>query len=229
MVVSKPAGARGRRWRDRISNFSSEVQAVAAPDLKFYDVYVAFPGSAHDQRIFDESPLGRSLLSEEHAICRQPPIAFEEFPHFRPYLLRDAGYCLQENLIVPYSRAEESVALMRTFNFRLSSQRMCVERAFDHLKSVFRLLCGADRVLKARGERISTYIMSRIIMHNWLKDHGFDIDKREAERWEREERMQPEIADAQRDERAPAWEQGRQMKTAVRQMFVGSLPDEMEF
>lgn len=46
--VTKPVGARGRRWRDRNKQFSTIVQAVTGPDLKFYDVFVGFSGAAHD-------------------------------------------------------------------------------------------------------------------------------------------------------------------------------------
>lgn len=208
VVISKPGGAHGRRWRDRNSNFSSVVQAVAAPDLKFYDVYVGFPGAAHDQRVFDESPLGQSHFSEEHAIYRQPLITFNNFAPFRPYLLGDAGYRLQENLVVPYSRVDERTPLLRTFNFRLSSQRMCVERAFGHLKSVFRILCGADRVLRAKEDRIPTYIMSCVISHNWLKGRGFAIDETEVEQMQREERARPRVMQPQPNDGSTAGERG---------------------
>lgn len=57
---------------------------------------------------------------------------------------------------------------------------MCVERAFGHLKMVFRVLSGGERVLKTRFERVPIYILSCIVLHNVLRDYGFEVDEAEA-------------------------------------------------
>lgn len=49
-----------------------------------------------------------------------------------------------------------------------TSQRMCVERAFGHLKMIFRILSGTERCLKADFTRVPLYVLSCVVMHNFL-------------------------------------------------------------
>lgn len=60
--------------------------AVVAPDLRFYDVFVGFPGAAHDQHVFGESPLGKALREGAHPFCWQAPIPYRD-TFVTPYLL----------------------------------------------------------------------------------------------------------------------------------------------
>lgn len=190
--VAKLAGPQGKRWRDRNSLFSVIVQAVVGPDLKFYDVFAGFPGSAHDQHVFAESPLGRAFRAGTHLVQQLLPIPFRQ-ALVKPYLLGDFRYKLLPDLIVPYSSAEEGgdeTGRLR-FNFMHSSLRMCVERAFGHLKMVFQILTSSANCLKADETRVPIYILSCIIMHNFLKELGHVIDESEAEQF-----LDPEGAEA---------------------------------
>lgn len=107
IVISKPAGPHAKRWRDRNRQFSCIVQAVCAPDLKFYDAFVGFPGSAHDQHVFAESPLGRGFREGTHPICTHEPIPYRRTT-LKPYLLGDSGYKQLPTLVTPYSSNEEA-------------------------------------------------------------------------------------------------------------------------
>lgn len=104
--VKKPGGAHGRWWRNRNSQFSSIVQAVRAPDLKFHDGFLGFPGSAHDQHVFAESPLGVAFRAGTHPIQLQAPIPCRR-TSIHPYLLGDSGYKALTDLVIPYSSSEE--------------------------------------------------------------------------------------------------------------------------
>lgn len=74
--IAKPDGPRGKRWKDRNSQFFIIVQAVVAPDRRFYDVFVGFPGAPHDQHVFAESPLGKAFRAGTHRIQKLLPIPF---------------------------------------------------------------------------------------------------------------------------------------------------------
>ncbi|XP_018400004.1 PREDICTED: putative nuclease HARBI1 [Cyphomyrmex costatus] len=110
---------------NRKQYFSIHMQATVDHNMKFIDVFIGYPGSVHDARVFKESPLYESLQE----ICSDGS-----------YLLGDSAYPCLRNLIVLYRDTGHLTQAQRHFNQRLSSCRVKVENAIGCWKQRFRQL-----------------------------------------------------------------------------------------
>ena len=101
------------------------------------DVCIGWPGSVHDSRVFNHSPLGLKFESEEFKNQPQP-----ENSHF----IGDAAFRTSTYLITPFRESqlrtgvpgEPTIRENQHFNYKLSGARAVVERAFGMLKGRFR-------------------------------------------------------------------------------------------
>ncbi|XP_039302174.1 putative nuclease HARBI1 [Solenopsis invicta] len=109
---------------NRKQYFSIHMQGVVNHKLKFLDVFIGYPGSVHDARVFRESHLYECLQD----IC------------LSSYIVGDSAYPCLEYLMVPYRDNGHLTRAQRNFNSRLSSCRVVVENAFGILKQRFRQL-----------------------------------------------------------------------------------------
>ena len=111
--------------------YSLVLQAVCDHEMRITDVFVGWPGSAHDTTVFDDSDLGRLSATN-------PSTLFRDGTH----LLGDKAYCLTPTLLIPYKEGrdlENSSERLR-FNKAHSSTRIVIERAFGCMKGRFRRL-----------------------------------------------------------------------------------------
>src|SRR5215469_14040170 len=115
-------------YYNRKGFYSIVLQAVIDSYGKFIDIFVGFPGSTHDSRIFRNSPLYYALSSSSSII---PSNA---------YILGDAGYPCQNWLITPYRDTGRLTPKQTYYNVKHSQTRISVEQAFGKLKSRFRCL-----------------------------------------------------------------------------------------
>ncbi|VDL82220.1 unnamed protein product [Nippostrongylus brasiliensis] len=99
---------------------SINVGAIADLDLKFLWISVAYPGSAHDSRVFRSSALYRDLSAGRK----------------QGVLLGDSAYRLENFLLKPYL-GDTMTEPQRCFTEALQRGRVCVERAFGALKRQF--------------------------------------------------------------------------------------------
>lgn len=91
------------------------------------------------------------------------------------HLLGDKAYPLLEKLLVPYRDVRVLTPQERNFNYRLSSVRNCIERAFALLKKRWRCL----KFLDVRNiEWIPKYIMACCVLHNIciMENDLWDLD-----------------------------------------------------
>ncbi|XP_071578821.1 uncharacterized protein [Temnothorax nylanderi] len=110
---------------NRKQYFSLHVQGTVDHKMKFMDVFIGYPGSVHDARVFRNSYLRNDLRE----LCAD-----------NYFLLGDSAYpCLKE-LIVPYRDNGHLTRAQRHFNQKLSSCRVIIENAFGCLKQRFRQL-----------------------------------------------------------------------------------------
>jgi hypothetical protein len=112
----------------------------------------------HDSRVFRRSRIGQSLLPG----CDEAPMIPDG-----TYLVGDAGYPSNVNILVPYpsvlSPANE------WFNYIQSSTRIVVEQAFGRLKNRFRILLQSQN---ARPLRAKNNTFACIVLHNILNRRG---------------------------------------------------------
>ena len=94
------------------------LQAVISSDKLFIDVFVAYPGSVHDARVFRNSGLYEDTSSN--------PIS--RFPNRELYILGDSAYPLLLWLITPYRDTGRLTHQQKRFNYRHSAARIVVER-----------------------------------------------------------------------------------------------------
>lgn len=64
--ISKPVGvAEPEIYRNRKGFYSLNVQLTCGPDMKIYNIVARWPGSTHDNRIFDNSSLNHRLSTNQ--------------------------------------------------------------------------------------------------------------------------------------------------------------------
>lgn len=102
------------------------LQAVSDHRLLFLDIFVGWPGSSHDARVFKNSPL--FLDSAEKVIPKNK------------YILGDAAYPLLPWLMTPFKDYGTLSREKQNYNKQHSRGRQVVERAFGQLKGRFRRL-----------------------------------------------------------------------------------------
>ncbi|KAJ4437592.1 hypothetical protein ANN_17737, partial [Periplaneta americana] len=137
--------------------YSVQLQAVCDHKMKIRDVFVGFPGSVHDSRVFRRSPLSESLPQKCHHL----------------YLLGDSGYPCLENLLTPFRDRGNLRRAEREFNTRLSKNRYLIEHCFGLLKQKFRQLYH----VKLKNIRdIVHLIRACCVLHNIVIDDHFQYE-----------------------------------------------------
>nr|XP_023018368.1 putative nuclease HARBI1 [Leptinotarsa decemlineata] len=96
---------------NRKGYYSIQMQAVCDHRRKIIDVFIGYPGSVHDSRVFRNSPL-KNRLEEK---CG------------RYYLLGDSGYPLLPNLLTPYKDRGNLTRRQQNYNLKLSKNRYVIE------------------------------------------------------------------------------------------------------
>uniref|UniRef100_A0A914UQC5 Putative nuclease HARBI1 n=1 Tax=Plectus sambesii TaxID=2011161 RepID=A0A914UQC5_9BILA len=114
----KVKGPRRREYEyvGRKGGHTMNVQAVALPDGTFSNVLVKYPGSAHDSRIFRESPLYRDLQAGRK----------------QGLLLGDSAYALSTFLMKPLPNPVTDPE--KRYQKAFLTTRATVERTFGQLK-----------------------------------------------------------------------------------------------
>lgn len=125
--------------------------------------YTGWPASAHDSRVFNNSPLGL-----------QP----DSFFHDGAYLLADSAYTSSATIVPAYKKPANS-ALSREqvdFNYKLSNMRVRIEHAIGILKGKFQSLKGLRACIRGNRDiqRLSYWIRACIVLHNIVLNDTLD-------------------------------------------------------
>lgn len=127
---------------------------------KIIDVFIGYPGSVHDSRVFRNSALKNNLEEK----CG------------RYFLLGDSGYPLQANLLTPYNDRGNLSRRQQNFNLKLARNRYVIEHCFGILKQKFHQLYH----IKLRGVRhIVHFIRAACVLHNIAIMEEFIINNEE--------------------------------------------------
>lgn len=119
--------------------------------MKIRDIFVGFPGSVHDARVYRRSTLSRTL----HEKCQNL------------YILGDSAYPLQQYLLTPFKDRGQLTRRQIKYNTTLSKNRIVIEHCFLRLKQKFRQLYH----MKLRNMRTMTHLIRACcVLHNWSLD-----------------------------------------------------------
>lgn len=124
-----PGPMKDNSYYNRKGFHSVLLQGIYNAKKEFIDVYCGWPGSTHDARMWQNSPIYQKL-SENHEQMLPP----------NTYLLGDSAYPLQVFIMVPFKNNGHLTHAQNQFNIRLCSTRVIIEQAFGHLKCLFRRL-----------------------------------------------------------------------------------------
>jgi hypothetical protein len=107
---------------------SINMQAVCDSNMKFIYCDVGFAGSVHDARVYKMSTLYEKLDTGIIAIPNEY------------HMIGDSAYPISNSLITPYRDTGNLTPIQINYNFKHSSTRMTIERAFGMMKCRFRRL-----------------------------------------------------------------------------------------
>lgn len=155
LPIELPYDEDSSQYFDWTHKLSVSMQAICDQNLQFLDVCCGLPGSIQDTRLMKMSRFYYQVTQHGTRLSR-PLFRCADGRMLQEYIIGDAGYPLLPWLIVPFARGVSKQT--DAFNYKFSSTRMCVERAFGRLKGTWRIL---SRVLwKPRMERLGEMIFA---------------------------------------------------------------------
>ncbi|KAK4886504.1 hypothetical protein RN001_002775 [Aquatica leii] len=140
----------------RKSSYAITLQGICDAELKFTDVFVGFPGSVHDNRIFRNSDIYIAVRNHLR----------EYFPH-EEYIIGDKAYPVLNWCIPPFINRGNMTPAKRHFNSTLSKTRQTIERTFALFFGRFRRLKFLDM---NRLDCIPATVLATCVLHNICLD-----------------------------------------------------------
>ena len=144
-------------------------QALVDHQNRFLNVYVGWPGSVHDARIFSNPEVFTKGQSGRLAPNTVRIIGGVSVP---VVILGDPSYPLLPWLMKPYPGAGLSVK-EKKFNSRLSRARVVVECAFGRLKGRW---CSLLKRNDIKIDFMTTFVTACYILHNICEVHHVSFD-----------------------------------------------------
>lgn len=143
-------GANAEYFRNRKGIFSLNVQTVGSADLKVMNVVARWPGSCHDQTIFNNSKLKMQL----------------ENNFYKGYILiADSGYANTSYMATPLLECHNPVEQL--YNECIIRTRNVVERLFGVWKRRFPVLSLGMRL---KMETVQDIVVATAVLHNIAVD-----------------------------------------------------------
>lgn len=124
-----------------------------------------FVGSLNDAGVFYHSDIRRAILD---GILQFPRKIIRGTGITRLFFIEDAGFGLEDFLLVPFSRMRNLLPEMRLFNYRHSRARRVIECAFGLLKLRWRAF---DKPLGFSVRNCEIVIGATLCLHNYLITH----------------------------------------------------------
>ncbi|KAK3920195.1 Putative nuclease [Frankliniella fusca] len=150
--IKSPGGEQAEYYRCRKGYFSLNCQAICNANMEILDMVARWPGSTHDQTIFDQ--------------CRQRAL-LENDRYGDVYLLGDGGYACRKYIMTPL--AECRTPAENLYNEAQIRTRNPVERLFGIWKGRFPVLAlGLNVDLK----NVEPIIIATAVLHNILRRRG---------------------------------------------------------
>lgn len=144
--IQRPGGENAEDYRCNKGFFSLNVQGICDSDMKFTNIVASWPGSVHDDTIFENSHVYNIL---------------EQGNYNGFYLLGDSDYQCREYLLTPIPEPKNEKE--RKYNTSHAETRNCVKKAFSVLKRRFACLSIPLRTKLMNSKRI---VMACVVLHN---------------------------------------------------------------
>lgn len=165
-IPVKPPALNHTDYYNRKGWYSIILQGVVDHEYLFRDVYVGWPGSVHDARVFVNSTAFK-LANEGNILNGEcVRIGDVDVPIF---LVADSAYPLSTWLMKPFPHGSTLTQGQKNFNYHLSRARIVVENAYGRLKARWRRLCKSNDM---NIQNIPTVITACCILHNVCEVHG---------------------------------------------------------
>lgn len=153
--IESPGGEDAEIFRSRKSFFAINVQTISDAKLRIRNIVARWPGSVHDQTIFNNSRVKRKFENGQ----------FENF-----MLVGDSGYSLQRYLMTKLQ--EPTTPSENLFNESIIRTRNVVERQYGVWKRRFPVLSLGMRV---QLNTVFSIIIATAVLHNIAIDMNEDI------------------------------------------------------
>lgn len=145
-------GENAEYYRDRKGNFSINVQTIVDSKLRIMDIVARWPGSCHDQTVFNNSCIKQRLIRKEFG---------------DNFLLGDKGYENTNYLLTPVHNP--STPSEHLYNESQIRTRNTVERSYGVWKSRFPVL---SKKITLHLSRVQAIIVACAVLHNIAIDMG---------------------------------------------------------
>lgn len=167
--IQRPPREDSEFFRCRKGYFSLNVQAICGPDLVFYNIVARWPGSVHDSRIFENSPISDDLRDGRL---------------LHGHLLGDSGYPCRRYLLTPLMNPNGPKE--EAYNRSHIKTRNTIERAFGVLKRRF---CYLGTTMRTQLITTQAIIVASAVLHNIAINTRLNVEE---EGGEIQPHMQPE-------------------------------------
>lgn len=139
-------------------------------------MFVGFPGSVHDSRVFRNSPLSNTIAEK----CGNQ------------FILADSAYTCSRHILTPYKNLRNLTPVEINYNKKLSHCRILIEHTFGILKQKFRQLYH----LKLRKiEMICHFFRACCVLHNISLEDEFNVEEQMQDNEEELELVDNELED----------------------------------
>ncbi|KAJ8945877.1 hypothetical protein NQ318_002717 [Aromia moschata] len=144
--IMSSGGNEAERYRNRKGFFSWNVQTICDARLRIIDIVARWPGSSHDQTIYNNSRVKGTLQDNEFG---------------NSIILGDSGYANTNYLITPLDHPNIPAEVL--FNESHVRTRNCVERSYGVWKRRFPVLSVGIRVSLDHSKAI---VVATAVLHN---------------------------------------------------------------
>ena len=149
--------------------YSVVLQSLVDDKYRFMDMYVGWPGSVHDARVFANSDLYHLGRTGTLFPKRTLELDGVDVP---VVILGDSAYPLMSWLLKPFAFGTTSME-QQSFNYRLSRARMVIENAYGRLKGRWRCLL---KRLDVHVNNVPVVVAACCTLHNICEIHGEHFD-----------------------------------------------------
>ncbi|XP_055377139.1 putative nuclease HARBI1 [Condylostylus longicornis] len=146
-----------KSYYNRKGFYSILMQAICDSNFRFLDVFIGWPGRAHDASVWHKSPIGKALKEGTQTLPNNS------------HLVGDCAYPLHTYLMTPFKDYGKLTEKQRKFNYYLSSQRVHIEQSFGILKQKFKIL---DFINCRDLCQVKYIVMACVTLHNFIIDNS---------------------------------------------------------